>query len=715
MNASLMLPVRRVIAICMVAVGALSLFPVTSFAQACGGRGGPPPISSGTKFLLVFMSNEAPGYDQSTNRYQDIYLASNDPDKEITVTITCRAFTGWSKVITLAPHGSASYRLSTDPVIGYPNHDALIEIPEVVDSTVFKVVATAPITCYGMSNKEFTADAFLALPYDPLSTEYRIMSYYNSNQPGLDPMPSEFAIASFDNNNTITITPAAVTSSGSPKGMPMVFVLDSDECVQIEGDKNELLGDMTGSIVQSTKPVAVYGGHVRTETPTGFNYNSGGQHTSRDHLCEAMPPVSTWGKTFIAKNFGRANGDIMRVLAYKPTPTTVRINGKVWRTLNANQFADTSIDESAIATENIDVVESDQPILVGMIAHTADPTSQVGDPFLAIVPPLEQGYNDFTYFISTDNINYIPTEHYLIIATEEHGAGNIIIDSGLPLPSAAYTHLTNPIGNYHYAITTVKQTPGIHHIFWTNAPAGPGNGFSILAYGWGNVISYGYTAGQLLVPHTGIIQLHPPPIGAAPSPGDPVPTVPSITVRNILTEKIYFDSAKVYYTQNNQNIAVRLKKNIVTETRTIVMAEEKELELATSQPVKDVVAGKIRIWYHTALWTDLEPVDFPFVITPQAPAGVDASNQRSVVLENYPNPAVRSTTVHFAIPTRAHASVKMYDALGRMVKVISQGIVNSDDQEIQVSTRGLTPGEYTLELVVPELGINEHRKMIVIE
>ncbi|MFI5263800.1 MAG: IgGFc-binding protein, partial [Candidatus Kapaibacterium sp.] len=385
--------------------------------------------NGGTEFLLCFMQNEDPQYQENASRYQDIYLAATGDST--TVTITCRAFPHWKHVVQLAPNQALSYRLSTDPVIGFPDQDAIIESSEIIDSTVFKVVSTAPIICYGMNHKTFTCDAFLALPQNVASTEYIVMAYYNSNQPLLsgDLQPSEFCVASFDDADTVTIIPSAVTHTGSPKNKAITFTLDAGECMQIQGDPTDVGGDLTGSIVRSTSPVVVYGGSARTEVPTGFTNIQGGQQTtSRDHLSEAIPPLSTWGKSFITKNFGRPDGDLMRVVASKSN-TVIKINGQVWGTpLKAREFRDTLISQSVVMTDNIFAVEASNPILVGMIAHTADVTTQMGDPFLAIVPPLDQTYHDYTFFISDDKTDFDPNFHYVIISTEASGAGTITID-----------------------------------------------------------------------------------------------------------------------------------------------------------------------------------------------------------------------------------------------------------------------------------------------
>jgi hypothetical protein len=125
--------------------------------------------------------------------------------------------------------------------------------------------------------------------------------------------------------------------------------------------------------------------------------------------------------------------------------------------------------------------------------------------------------------------------------------------------------------------------------------------------------------------------------------------------------------------------------------------------------------GKVRMYYHSSTWNDLYPVDFPFSITPQPAAGVnDIAPNALAVLENYPNPSTGKTTVHFSIPSRAYASVKIYDALGRTIRTVSQGVIEGD-KTIALSTKDLPIGEYTLELLVPELGISKHTHLVVVE
>jgi hypothetical protein len=227
------------------------------------------------------------------------------------------------------------------------------------------------------------------------------------------------------------------------------------------------------------------------------------------------------------------------------------------------------------------------------------------------------------------------------------------------------------------------------------------------------VISYGYSAGGLYKPLRPISPAQNPEHSFAPSPDHPHSPPPEITVRNILNERAYFDSARVFYSQNTQNNIVRLTKDIASEIGRIEMGEVKSIELATTKPVEDIITGTIRIWAHSAKWMDMNPSDIPFIINPEPAAGVDDLAQVDIVhFESFPNPSFGKVTVSFTMPERVYANIEIYDALGRVVRIISDGIASPGFHSLEIS--GLAPGSYTIELNAPEIGVSEHRQIIVL-
>ncbi len=142
--------------------------PIPDTECQCGGGAlTPTPTNAGTNFLLCFEENTDPYYQSvySADGYLGIYCASmGDLD---TVTITCNRYPNFSKVFVLEPNATFSYDITGDSL-----DDLWIVSDESVDNRVVQVHSTAPIVCYGLDYKRWSADAFCALPQEYSGTEY---------------------------------------------------------------------------------------------------------------------------------------------------------------------------------------------------------------------------------------------------------------------------------------------------------------------------------------------------------------------------------------------------------------------------------------------------------------------------------------------------------------------------------------------------------------
>src|ERR1700733_15159106 len=431
--------------LCIVAASLFMLLaltpPHTARAQGdcadCDIGSNSAPTNIGTNFLLCFEQNYyTASYENiDDGGYLEIFVATLD--YPATIIISCKHYPSLNKVFTLSAHSWDTIKITQDTAY----QDLWIESDEIVDDRAVRVTSTQPIVCSGMNYTNQTADATMAQPESSSATDYRIMSYQNSTNytvPG-EFTPSQFAVASFGDNDTVTITPNAVTMGGHAAGVPFSIVLQSGECVQVQTDPTIIGLDLTGSMVSSTSQIAVYGGHARTEMPAGYTSvvqtNQGPLYnTSRDMIWEAMPPTSAWGQSFVLGSIdtddgggARAAGDNMRVLA-KDNNTIVTVNGQGWVTLNANQFADSLIKGPTL-------VQSSAPLLVGEYAHSATNNSSLGDPFLAIVPPVDQTNNNYTFLAYPDNLFQY---NAVIIATDTNSQSNISYDGAL-IPASFYT------------------------------------------------------------------------------------------------------------------------------------------------------------------------------------------------------------------------------------------------------------------------------------
>ncbi len=689
----------------------LTFASLPTFAQAqypeCGGGKKEKVTNSGTEFLLVFMQNESTDYDAgvgSSSYFQNVYIASLDDTA--TVTITCGLYPTFKKIISLPARSSQVVSLVTP---AFPSF--LVLSDEVVDQTVVVVKSTSPIVCYGMNHKSATADAFLALPLNVAGTLYMAMCFSSStsNVFGTFPHPSEFAVAAFKDNTKVTITPTATTMSGITAGQPLTYTLNAGECVQVQASVVSVAGaDLTGSLITSDNQIAVFSGHKRSEVPHDYAFfdDQGNPHSSRDHLAEQMPPISAWGTNFIATNFKpRTLGDVMRVLVSE-NGTTVKINGHVWCFLDRGQYRDTLIAFSDTAANNIFTVETSKSALVGMFAHSTNSGSGLGDPFFAIVPPVNQTYNDFTYFISPFAV--YNQNNYVVIATEESGAGTISLN-GVVQPSASYQPAFGTLNGKKYKVGTFQQpTTGINRAM---SPNSSDNGFTILAYGFGVVDSYGYTAGSLLKPMGPIMNMNN--TASSPAPGGS-PSLPFYKLRNIIDAPVYIDSVRIRYNSNPEHIYVEVKNMPMTYLPTIGMGEELPLTLIPRSTPTQPINGTATVYTHTGLWTDLIPYEMPFTIQAGSTSSVTPVKEHSAQAELYPNPVHDEATLAFTLGAASRVMIEVYDALGRSVTTVADEMMTEGSHSVRLSGNKLPNGTYFYRISVPGLGIAERGEFIVV-
>lgn len=665
-----------------------------SYAQfPCPVYGTPPPTAEGQEFMLCFMANEQ--LTMQDSQYQDIYIASlGRPAK---VEIICPVL-GINKTFDLGVFDAMTYRVSNDIA---REQGALIYINETIDSSCIYVRSSEPIICYGMNHKNFTADAFIALPRHTADQHHLIMSYPNSAfTNSFSDRPSEFAVAAWEDNTIVKIKLADVSSSEASGTIE--FTLDQFEAVQIQTESITALRDMTGSVITSDKPVAVYGGHMRAEVPVGYQ-QPGLNSTSRDHLCEQLPPTTRWGTKFVMSSFFRlnenVNPDLLRVLV-RDDDTRVMINGTEVATLNAGQHFDTLITGPVL-------VETSNFALVAMLAHTVATLQGTGDPFMAIIPATEQLDNSFSFFISEDPVY---TDQHVLIFSERSGVKNGIFLDGILLPELVFKEIPGSIGGQEFSYADIVLSGGVHRVRTNNPPE---KGLTVVAYGWGEVDSYGYTAAARLRPTNGIIAGDPPKIGMAPGARPEA----KVYLRNVHNQRIYFDKATIELDDAYRSFDVQLKKNIALDTRFIEPGVNMGLDLVVTPPNVEPIRGTMKVEYHSSRYRNLVPVTVPFVIEPQeVSAGVSEASSDAFAVNVFPNPVHGiSATVSVAVEKMGQVSVRLLDATGReMFRRVHERVAVGID-EVTLDTRSLPAGVYTCEIALPAQGQTVRKQVVIVK
>ncbi|MGM0565768.1 MAG: T9SS type A sorting domain-containing protein [Bacteroidota bacterium] len=352
--------------------------------------------------------------------------------------------------------------------------EAQVTTSETIESKGIHIVANDEVAVYGLNLKEYTSDCFLSLPLDILSTQYLVMSYPNFTWTGISESTlGQFAMVSPYDNNQITITPTTSTYNGSAAGEPIQVTLNQGETYQLRtAYNNDPENDLTGSIIQSTLPVALFAGNSCASIPTNYS--------ACDIIVEQIPPVSTWGNNFVTYPLeGRENGDTWRILSSQNN-NEVYINGEYINTLNFGDFYET------ILTEPV-TINSSKPVLVMQFSNGDDydpGLANNGDPFMMLIPPEEQFMDAYTFATPSEGFAY----NYVTITTPTEGISSLQLDGALVDPG-----WFTPIGSSGYSAAGIDIAVGSHTLVNT-----AGVPFGIYSYGFNGYDSYGYAGGLSL-------------------------------------------------------------------------------------------------------------------------------------------------------------------------------------------------------------------------
>lgn len=436
--------------------------------------------SRGKDFWITFMPNlgSGPSNVPSLRLYASSRIAT-----QLTVIST---ETGAFQTISL-PQPNQTVVININMLFG-----DFMELPDVdpFDPTTqitprsFHVIADAEITLYGVNILPKSADAFLCLPEDVLTRRSIVLAYPNGL---LDPAgigssvfdtPSQFAVIATVDSTLLTITPP----TGCTINGHMATYTETLQKGEVYLGQAELgvLQDVSGTQINATRPIAVFGGHKRTSIPTRVgNY--------RDHLVEQLPPLEAWGREAIVTphyviSHGSGDTAVFKVLAaFNSTQVSVtNSKGTVSYILRSGQSIEVPLLEPY-------AINATRPILVAQYEHSVGFTNSsedtLGDPFMMLAPPTEQ-YDTAYAFQSIDDPEFSSDAHFINVVVPASAAASMRLD-GMPIGAPFL-----PIPSTRYVYAQVHVSPGSHEIR-------ADSGFGLFVYGYGGANSYGYPGGML--------------------------------------------------------------------------------------------------------------------------------------------------------------------------------------------------------------------------
>ncbi|MCY2984883.1 MAG: Ig-like domain-containing protein [Planctomycetota bacterium] len=404
----------------------------------------------GTEFWLAFPTNlgDGAGFAGPKNLY--LYISS---PYSTTGTVSIPGL-NFSQPFTVQPNQTTTVNIPTAADPKGANG--------VINDLGIHVVSKEEVAVYGLNQIEQTTDAFTGIPLDILDTEYMVLGWKNTVDAFYARTQVNFVAT--ENNTTVRITPSASTLGRQP-GVPYTVTLNAGQSYQLQAQGIPL--DLSGTLLSSNEPIAVYGGHSCANIPTNVPLC--------DYVVEQIPPTSTWGTNFYTVPLAtRRVGDTVRVIASQDA-TSISINGTVVRIINQGEVYETLLSQASR-------IKTNRPVLVAQYANGQGFDNTNADPFMMLIPPSEQFLANYT--VSTPAANFAMNFMNLVIPTA--AVASLKMDG-----TTIAANLFTPITNTNHSAAQLFVPVGSHS-FTSEVP------FGIYSYGFNVYDSYGYPGGMAL-------------------------------------------------------------------------------------------------------------------------------------------------------------------------------------------------------------------------
>ena len=421
--------------------------PLTCTAQACASG------SSGNEYWLTFPGNHGP--DPADAPQPHLFIAGPAG------TVGNVAIPG------LAVPFSMNFTIpaGANVTVALPRAADLGDANDLVQTNGIHVIASQPVTVYGLNYARFSSDGYLGLATTALGTSYRVLAYKNLFPEAPELAGSQFAVVGTVDGTTVTIVPPLDVGVHAA-GLPFNVLLMKGETYQLR-QTTPTSDDLSGALVLADQPIAVFGSHLCANIPDTNVFFC-------DHLVEQLPPTSSWGTNFLTVRLAsRLHSDGFRFMALL-TNTIVRTNGvPLPNPLDPGQFAEVQLAANSQIT-------ADKPILVAQYANSSDfDLVQLADPFMTLIPP--------TSLYGTSYIIHAPANfpaNFINLTVALSGITQISLDGTL-IPSGQFS----AIGASGYAAARIPVAGGQHTLSSSASP------FGAIVYGWSQYNAYGYPAG----------------------------------------------------------------------------------------------------------------------------------------------------------------------------------------------------------------------------
>ncbi len=217
------------------------------------------------------------------------------------------------------------------------------------------VTSDVPIRVYGLNHRYQTTDTYRALPLEELGRHYRAIGFERLH----DDLISQLAVVATQDSTRVRITPSARTQADRAPGRTFEVELHRGEAYQVIAKfVRQTPSDLTGTLIESDRPVAVFSGHNCAYVPDRDT-------KSCNTLVEELHPVRSWGTTFVVPPLHSKARFLFRVIAGEDA-TEIRLDGNPLTTLDAGDYYELEGRVTAA------LIESSRPVEVAQYSYGFD-------------------------------------------------------------------------------------------------------------------------------------------------------------------------------------------------------------------------------------------------------------------------------------------------------------------------------------------------------
>ncbi|XP_048750591.2 IgGFc-binding protein-like isoform X2 [Ostrea edulis] len=351
--------------------------------------------SRGREFLILFMRNH-PFARGSLN----IYVSSDS---------------GVMANISSSPKLDATIKLAVDRRLNI-THNSKFTLPANLaceygtvepKTVILQTSEPATVTILDSFHKQ-SNDATLIIPTDKLSNKYFVSTthpYRSSSD-----FYSQFAVGALYNGTNINVTfkmkdtsPISLLGGTYRDGDVFSVTLERLETFQV-GHAT----DLSGTVITSSKPVAVFSGNRCNQLKSG----------ACSHMLTQLPPVSELDNQYIVPPFYNNKGTLIQVISESQNTVNCSVGDRVSTWL----LGDTEYKNVEVTPDEISVIVSDRPVLV-----TGFGMGGSYDSYMTVIPGVHQylnyykvvvpgGYDEnfFCVMISSESVNSLRINGYTV-------------------------------------------------------------------------------------------------------------------------------------------------------------------------------------------------------------------------------------------------------------------------------------------------------------